>query len=477
MWWAVFLSWGCGGDQVEPPDPLKETGSPITDTAAEPDTGSPPPPPLAARCGLTDNVLRASCTIEVDPPQAVQITFQPEDGGRPERVHGGDEIAALHEIGLYFMRPETPYRYTIEALQTGEELQGSLTTGTPPPGAAATLEVSGSSSSPMVGLASPCGAYALIFDTAGDLLWYEDLSQGLFSFLEGVSFTEDQTVLGLVSGELVEVDLQGRRGLSLRTGDGFSERIHHDALRRDKLTYVLFQEPPDDDGFLMDGFYVFDEDGSPIAQWRLSEHHVPVPTPQVPAPLLGAGDLIDYSHANAIWVDDAGDILISFRHLSAVVKVAGLGRVDFGALQWTLVGDPLSPMSPDLGLENLTGGLDGFLRQHNVHTLSDGRIAMFDNRRLGERSRLLLIEVDEGAGLATLEEAYDLNLYCDFQGGAWHTVAGNPVATCAPQDVAFEFVAGSAGGSSAPETAVWEGEARCEQGTSPYIPRFVPLDW
>lgn len=473
MWWATFWSLGCsGGPSTIPtstPDPHTD-GAHTADTGAI-DTGSPPPPPLAGHCSLSDNVLRASCTIEVDPPQPVEVVFRPEDGRLPERVHGSPEALALHQVGLHFMRPETPYRYTIRALDSGEELQGTFTTGVLPAPAAATLSVTGVSTSPMVGMASPCGAYGVIFNTRGDLLWYEDLSQGTHSFLEGVSFTEDQTIIGLANGDLLEVDLRGQRGLELSLGEDFSDRIHHDVFRRDGLTYVLFQETTDDGLYLLDGFYVFDDTGAQIAEWRLSDHHVPVPSFSPPNP-------VDYSHANAIWVDAQGDVLVSLRHLSAFVKVAGLQRVDFGALRWTMTGDPLSPMVSDFVLDDLTGGLEGFIRQHNVHVLEDGRYAMFDNRALfTERSRLLLLEVDEPGRVATITEAYDLNLHCDFQGGAWHTIAGNPMATCAPLHEAFEFAAGSASDGSAPESPLWEGEVRCEQGTSPYTPRFVPLDW
>ncbi len=472
MWWALLWSSGCSGDETSSPPPI-ETAEPTSETAVVDtnDTGEPPPPPpLTGACALSaDNVLRASCDVVVDPPQAVEITFQPEDGSREARTHASEAVEAGHDLLLYFMRPETPYRYTIRALQTGEVLEGTFTTGTPPDGAQAVLTVEGTSTSPMVGVASPCGSMALIFDTAGDLLWYQDLAPSA-SFLEGVSFTEDRTVIGLFTGNLAEFDLEGRPGLSIDSAD-VGNRLHHDVLRKDGFTYVLFQEVyTTDRDYLMDGFYVFDEHGILVAQWHLSDHHEPTET-------FGGSGAIDYSHANALWLDDEGDIFVSFRHLSSFVKVAGLGRIDYGSLLWTVSGDTPPSLEADFELINPTENRDGFFRQHNVHQIADGRIAMFDNRTFGERSRLLVLEVDEGARTLTIDEVYDLNQYCDFQGSAWHTVAGNPVATCAPFFSAYEFTAGPTADSDAPESPVWEGEARCEQGSSPYIPRFVPLDW
>ena len=238
----------------------------------------------------------------------------------------------------------------------------------------------------------------------------------------------------------------------------FYGKPHHDVFRRDGRTYVLVQESVD--GVLLDAVQVFDASGAPEAVWRLADHLDPA--------VDRHGYLInDYSHANSIWVDEAGDWYLSSRHLSAVFKVAGLEAPDAGEVRWVLVGDP-----EETRVEGTLQLLDeaSFVRQHNVHVTPDGRLALFDNRlQFPERSRVLWLAIDEQAGTAAVDQLWTLPLHCPFQGGAWTTPAGTALATCAPHRIAFELAPDD-------EEPVAQLEVSCASaGQDSYVPRMVPL--
>jgi hypothetical protein len=381
------------------------------------------------------------------------------------------------EVPVTGLRPETTYPWRLEA--GVERVEGSFTTPPLDPGALVHVTVDGTPSMPFLGLKSPCGddSVFLVLDVGPDaeapvdtgavrptpdaqrVVAYEDVTRRQSGFLEAVSFTEDDTVLALSAfpGGLVELDRAGQSVASW-PAERFFGPPHHDVFRRDGLTYVLVQDFTE--GVYLDAVQVFDGDGQEVALWRLGDHIEPLPDAR-------GYEKGDYSHANSIWVDDAGDWYLSSRHLSAVFKIAGLDAPDAGAVRWVLAGDPEEIRIE--GTLQLLGG-ESFVRQHNVHLTPDGRLAMFDNRRFfPELSRMLWLTIDEAAGTAEVEQSWTLPEHCPFQGGAWTTAAGTAFATCAPHQVAFEFVPDE-------PAAVARVEVACATGAQAYIPRMVPLE-
>ena len=309
------------------------------------------------------------------------------------------------------------------------------------------------------------------------MVWYEDLSVEVNGEVEGLSITEDGTVLAVVDYGLREVDLQGRVQLHVPRST-LDVGLHHDAFRRNGLTWALFSDvvTVDEEDYKLDGFLVFDRAGAIVDRWFLGDHHTPGPV----GGLLGLP--VDYSHANSIWVDAREDVLVSFRNVSSLVKVAGRDRASAGTIEWVLAGEAEAPLGQDFTVANATGGLDGFAQQHDWHQLADGRLALFDNRRTqSELSRLLLLEADSpgeegGTGAATLVEAYDLGRHCPFQGYAARTGAGGLMATCAPSRTAVEFAPGTQGSDGEPDAQAWRFTVACDPIGSSMVPQFVPLE-
>jgi hypothetical protein len=476
---ALSATLGCREPDPEPPDPTSEpsetaeTGTP-TDTWTSTDTGTTTPGPFTADCApQTSNALRFECAIHVDVPQPVAVSFARVDGLGPVRTHRSDEALSDHTVGLYLMAPATAYEWTasLDAPGTDPALQpisGRLTTSPLPMGLAQLqFDIEGVSTAPAIGFASPCadGAFVVVADPAtGEVLWYQDFALTLFGFLDAVTFSEQGTVLAIVDGSVQELDRMGNTLASLSPGNPLPFRSHHDVFRRDDRIYALFQELAVFGGaeYLMDGFYVI-EGGALIAEWHLQDHVVPPPNDM--------GFPLDWSHANAVWVDEGGKALISFRHLSAVMEViADPDQADFGAVRWTMAA-PGSDLDSDLAIASEIGPPEDFQQQHNVFLLPDGRMTLFDNRLdPDELSRVLELRVDLAGGVATLERAFQLPVHCPFQGGALRTPAGNPLATCAPFAQAFEYDAVTG-------AQQFDMQLTCSTGFGRYVPRFVPVSW
>ncbi len=475
--WIVLA--GCAGPTGDdPPDRDPTDGAatdhtgPVTDGHTGGSSGgahSAPDTAISATCALQpDNSLRVDCEVTVDPPQAVEVRYRRADGAGRERVRRSDAPADRHDLTLWYLSPDADHEIEVHPADGGAPFVTVVRTGALPAVADVVVQTEGTSSAALFGSTSPCpGGAGIVWDPATrEVVWYQPFGGGPGGFLEGVSFSDEGTVLGLSAGAVTEVDLAGDRVRLLRQGLELPLRAHHDVFRRAGLTYVLFQEvlPPDD--VWIDGFYVFDAGGL-LWEWHLADV---VPPPQ-PQGRFGT----DWSHANAVWADASGDVYVSFRHLSAVVKVEGdPADPAFGEIRWRLAGTADSPLGTDLSLD--TGaGLPGFEQQHNAHVLDDGTLTLFDNRQGLERSRILDLAVDEAAGTATAVRWWDVPGelsgpgHCDFQGSAWRTAAGNPVATCAPFRTGTEYDAVTG-------EVVWTGTLTCATGSGTYVPRFVPLE-
>jgi hypothetical protein len=416
------------------------------------------------------NSLRFDCTVWVNPPQPVEIAFGKEDNTGRVRVHRSDLEASSHLVQLYLMEPDTDYTVIARAVSDPSiSVTDTVTTGKLPFGASAVFTSDGQSTAPYLGMVSPCpdGAYVVIINPhTGEVVWYQDFGFTVFGFVDAVSFTEDQTVLVIADGVLSERDLAGNELRRWASGPELPYRMHHDVFRKDGRTYVLFSESVviGELSYVLDGFYIFDEDGSELARWHLIDHFVPT---SHNGSMFGD----DYSHANAIWVDDAKNVLISFRHLSALAQVVGdPSAPNFGEITWRASG-PTSDFGSDYTIMSAVDGPADFEQQHNAHWLTADTLTLFDNRDTWQEfSRLLEIRVDDLNRRMVIEAAYNLPLHCDFQGGAWRTPAGRPIATCAPLREGFEFDP-----STGEQT--WHGTTMCIDGFGGYIPRFVPIDW
>lgn len=460
-WSLIALSFTSGCKSADE-SPIDRSGSTAeTGGAATGDTAVPsgPPTSLLASCDATANALRFACHVNVDPPQAVQVSFAA--GSAPARVHASASHAREHDVPLYFLRPDTTYQWTASAVDwpTGLTASGSFTTGPVPVEVASHLQVGGASSVPYVGTNFPCGgsAAAVVYDTVtGDLVWYHDLDpSGAFTLLNMVQFTEDHTVLGQTGGEVVEVDLAGDDLVRWREGVDYDVNLHHDLFERDGRYYLLYQVP----GLLtLDGFLVKDATGQELGRW-FSADHLPIPSDAVG----------DWMHTNTIWVDDQRRVYLSSLTQNTIYRVDGDPQsAGFGRPDWFL-GEPPAGLGNDFTLDwSAVDGPDEFADQHSVHVRPDGRLAFLDNAN----GRALVASLDEGAHTARVDQAWSTGVgACGPQGTSAESAAGNTFVACSTGDL-LEW-------SPVTRAQVWSAHPVCGSGFVPpahSATRWYPLE-
>jgi hypothetical protein len=135
--------------------------------------------------------------------------------------------------------------------------------------------------------------------------------------------------------------------------------------------------------------------------WK-SLDHIPVTDATTDVDLRQ--NVIDYIHANSLWLDNDGNVLISCRHLDEVIKV---NRAT-GELMWRWGGSG-SKGNEFTWLNDTRDGFTGFSHQHTVQRLPDGSILMFDNGNLrpGSASRAVRYRINEET--KTAERVWEYN--------------------------------------------------------------------
>ena len=138
-----------------------------------------------------------------------------------------------------------------------------------------------------------------------------------------------------------------------------------------------------------------DPQGDVIFQWRAIDH---LKITDAIGQLL-TQSVVDPYHCNAIAFDTDGNILLSVRHFSAIVKI----NVQTGDIMWQLGGKNNQFTFVDDSI--------GFSYQHSLRVLPNGDITLFDNGNLHNPpfSRALEYKLDETQKTATLMWQYRNN--------------------------------------------------------------------
>lgn len=136
-------------------------------------------------------------------------------------------------------------------------------------------------------------------------------------------------------------------------------------------------------------------DGRVIFEWRSLDHVSPAATTDDEDFKL---DVIDYIHVNGVERDTDGNLLVSCRHIDAVLKI---DRIT-GKVIWAL-GGSASKINQFAFVGDSTGGFRGFSHQHSAFRTSRGTLMLFDNGNVkppAQRSRIVEYELDEQAKVA-----------------------------------------------------------------------------
>jgi hypothetical protein len=139
------------------------------------------------------------------------------------------------------------------------------------------------------------------------------------------------------------------------------------------------------------GIQELDSNKNVVFQWRTLDHLDELPfTDSAAVDLTSA--YVDYVHANAISVDDDGNLLFSMRHMNEIIKI----NRSNGNIMWIMGGK---------GNQFDFGADEGFNYQHDIRKLANGNFSLFDNNNLGpapQYSRAVEYQVDEYYKTATM---------------------------------------------------------------------------
>jgi len=254
----------------------------------------------------------------------------------------------------------------------------------------------------------PAGSYGIVFDTNGVPVWWTENRKRttLFSLLPNLHFG-----IELIDGGAQELALDGSLVRSVNTVGGPSD--FHDFILLPNGNYLLataqqqladlsvWGPPYEADTPVIN--HVFQEitpAGAVVWSWDTAEHIPVTETTNTwrsePEPVTG---LADPWHYNSVeWAGDG--IIISFRHLDAVLKVTKAT----GDIAWKLGGTTTPDSLTVVGDPVFTGG-GSFSGQHDARLQPDGTLTLFDNGSQKSRApRAVRYRLDLGPGTATLLE-------------------------------------------------------------------------
>lgn len=259
---------------------------------------------------------------------------------------------------------------------------------------------------------------AVIIDYLGDIVWYAPFKKGV----KVSHWTHQNTILCILGkeeipqtggDEIIEMDLTGKIITHLQVGqDDMDKMIHHEVNKdRDGNIYALtFDKRVFDlseiggakrDTVHADGIVIYNKQGEKIWEWSVFDHLDPLSDPLI----LKLKK--DWAHANALFKEDDGNFLISFRDLNQIWNIDGRT----GNIKWKL---------GENGDFNLSGE-ESFSGQHDVHINSDGELMILDNGLKKMRSRALSFKLDEINKRATtvINVPLDSNYFTPAKGSAF----------------------------------------------------------
>jgi outer membrane protein assembly factor BamB len=301
----------------------------------------------------------------------------------------------------------------------------------------------------------------LIVDADGQVVWSQPTGEAsatdfrvqtwrgepVLTWYEGTS--ED----GHGHGEFVIADASYREIARVAAGNGLDGDLHEFQLTDAGTALILAYEPATADltqvggpaeGHVLDN-YVQEVDvatGEVLFEWNAGEH---VPISDTFSELVpdaaetdsprdedGSEDApFDWFHVNSVAEGGDDTLIVSARNTHAVYAV---DRTT-GELRWTLGGK-----SSDFEM----GAGTTFAWQHDARRLPDGTLTLFDNEaapQVGDRSRALMIALDDTARTATLvrEVAHPEDVLASTQGNVQVLPGGGIVVGWGSEGRVTEF--------------------------------------
>ena len=383
----------------------------VSDPMGQPEARAPAPRIAAAVIAANPhNVLSAVVTVNAQHTDSVLVVVR--RGGVAAPVESFTPAFRLREdtvtvpvLGLF---AASDYAFTIVAYGAGGIVIGeslSLTTGALPADLPNYVASGSSPSSGFVTVAAANGKYALVIDNTGRVVWYRFFSHGV-----GLNFMAQPTGHYVLrpptptAGDVepwVELDILGNITRTLTCNGGLQNRPHDLILQSDGGYWIMCDETQVMDlsalggvvGARVTGTVIqhIAADGSVLFQWSPFDHF----DIQDLDPADRTGATVNWTHGNAVDLDTAGNLVVSFRSLNEVTSIevpSGIVRWRLGGLrnQFTFVDTPMP----------------AFVHQHAARVGRDGEIALLDNIGNPNESRAERYSLDEATHTARLMQSY-----------------------------------------------------------------------
>lgn len=360
--------------------------------------------------GNPHNVLSAVGSVRTNNAVSVRIEYGTDTSMsfRTPLKAVGDNTARIALLGL---EPEKTYwAKTIAISQDGHESGGnpiSFTTGSLP-GDIPRLVIHESDNPAlgyvMVGFTGAGAyAYAVIFNNAGDILWYRRFEGSVIDFQKqpNGNYTACVARPGFAT-QFYEVDILGTIVRSYQARENRETDVHE--LRMDGDAHVLFgieyreMDLSEFGGLanaIIKGIVIeyYRPESFPL-YWNTFDHFN-VTDAADNISLLGQN--VNPWHGNALEIDFDGNLLASFRHSEEITKI----DANSGNIVWRLGGE-------NNEFEFVDDPFNGFSHQHGIRRLQNRNIILFDNgnRRSPQESRAVEYHLDEQLKRATLVWEY-----------------------------------------------------------------------
>ncbi|HTK29324.1 MAG TPA: aryl-sulfate sulfotransferase [Vicinamibacterales bacterium] len=288
------------------------------------------------------------------------------------------------------------------------------------------------------------GTEVLLIDLQGDVkhAWKMPYRPGLYGYLTGRGTLfyngqiPNQTFVGkspFMGGSALEMDWNGRVLWEVKRPDH-----HHDGrlLANGNIVLLCSRELPDGiarrvkggrPGTEVGGTAIWGDlvvelttRGDVVWEWRTWEHL----DPGAETITAVQDERTEWTHANSVYEEPDGNLLVSFRNISKVIRIERAT----GRILWTLGAPPLSG-------------------QHAPHLLPNGHILLFDNgpHRLDESfpfSRVLEVDPRTNAIVWKYQEPRPFNFYSPRISNAQRLPNGNTLVNEGVFGRLFEVTSG-----------------------------------
>jgi hypothetical protein len=435
--------------------------------------------------GNANNVLSTILTLDASNADSARVVYWSEI--RKNQYTPFQKDLSTGRMLVLGLRPATQYHFAVESVNSEAKRTSdtvTFTTDSIPAFLAASSFVAATPASGgyiLTSLFDGTSAYAVAFDSAGQVAWYrafpgaipaEEIKQQTNGDItvalttshggdpvpgEAVAVAPDGSILRTIKAPDSSY-FDGHEIWELTDADGAYAGAVFLAYTARHLDLTAHHGPADS---LVTGHQVIRQDasGTSTVVFDAWDHFAITDNVE---PILAQ---LDFDHPNSLSIAPDGNYIVSWRDLDVVTKI----DASTGAIIWTLAG-PFARIPSDFAI--IGDPLNGFSAQHSVRSLDNGNLLIFDNGTLhpAPQSRAVEYKLDPVGHTAT--RVWDFThappIFTEFTGSVQRLANGNTFIgwTFGRQPLIASEVTSSG-------ATVWEGTLTVPTDQVPY--RFTKI--